>query len=489
MKTPPQPAKKSYFFGKGYQDLGHTIRDAWIWNMDSVRKYASNISAVLGSMKETWQKIALVVINAFALLAVLVCGSALTAILSAVNVVILVAFMVLIYVGFSVAWLIDRTYLVSRKIFTACDFCKAKSLIPTYICPNCGAKHTRLTPGVYGILHRKCICGEKLPTTFFTGRGRLAGECPNCGHAVNSGESRPLCIPVVGGRSVGKTAFITAFSHEFIENVAPANRLETEMYNADKSGIYREIVSDYASGSTRITERSHDVNMASSISFSFFVKNPELKPNRLIHIYDVAGEVFTDNSENEVQLQYGYCHGIVMIVDPFSIPSVSARFEGRLSPEDVAGIGRADINAITDSFLTKLHDVTGMTDKEVSSVPLAVVISKIDSAALEQFVGETAVNQLMRSNPLRFSDFYDTEDYLCRKFLKENDMANFVSIIDLQFKTNRFFSCSAIGHTRDKGKYEPVGVMAPMEWIFRNADDKLGELWHDTKFNKSPLKL
>ena len=33
-----QPAKKSYFFGKGYRDVGNTIKGAWRRNFVSLRK-------------------------------------------------------------------------------------------------------------------------------------------------------------------------------------------------------------------------------------------------------------------------------------------------------------------------------------------------------------------------------------------------------------------------------------------------------------------
>src|SRR5699024_11808434 len=141
------------------------------------------------------------------------------------------------------------------------------------LCPDCGAQHTNLPPGMYGILRRTCSCGRKLPTAFFNGRKKLQAICPNClqrGRTtyLNDRESRPLCIPVVGGRSVGKTAYITAFSKEFIENVAPAKGIEIEFYNSKKEDIYKEITQDYISGSTRMTDRPQDVNKASSISFS-----------------------------------------------------------------------------------------------------------------------------------------------------------------------------------------------------------------------------
>lgn len=238
-----------------------------------------------------------------------------------------------------------------------------------------------------------------------------------------------------------------------------------------------------------MTDRPQDVNAASSVSFSFFVKHPEFSPERLVHVYDIAGEVFTDNNENEVQKQYEYCQGIVLIIDPFAIPSIRYKYEELLAPEDVAGIGKADINEIINSFLNKLREVTGLSDNKMATVPLAVVISKIDSAGLEQDVGTMAVNKLMKTDPEKFADFFDTQDYLCRKFLKENNMESFLNNIAIQFKNNRFFACSAIGHTRDKGQYKPEGVLPPMEWLFRNADPKMGQLWHDNTFSKKTINV
>lgn len=487
MAVIPQPAKKSYFFDKGYKDLGNTIKGAWARNFDSIRIYRNNLSD-LGD-KTFAVKCLLGLANILAMIAVLVCGSVITAIITCINVIILLVFMAVVYLGFTIIWIVDRLYLIRKKIFTACHECKEKSLIPTYICPECSAKHTNLTPGVYGILKRTCNCGTKIPTTFFNGRKELDAECPNCGHKLTDRESRPICIPVVGGRSVGKTAFITAFSREFIENVAPSKGFEIEFYNDKKEDIYREITQDYVTGSTRMTDRPQDVNVASSVSFSFFVKHSEFSPERLVHVYDIAGEVFTDNNENEVQKQYEYCQGIVLMIDPFAIPSIRFKYEELLEAEDIAGIGKADINEIINSFLNKLREVTGLSDNKMSTVPLAVVINKIDSAGLEQDIGTKAVNKLMAAEPDKFTDFFDTQDYLCRGFLKENEMESFLNSISIQFKNNRFFACSAIGHTRDKGQYKPEGVLPPMEWLFRNADSKMGQLWHDNNFSKRTINL
>lgn len=484
-KKNAQPAKKSYFFGQGYKDIGDAIRLSWRKNASTAKKYYDSFTEKgLMSFKG--------IFKLFCALSVVSFGTVFFALISLVMVAVVSLFFVLVYIGFSAVWLFDRLYLMRKKIFTACNECKSKFLIPTYLCPDCGAQHTNLTPGMYGILRRTCSCGRKLPTAFFNGRKKLQAICPNClqrGRTtyLNDRESRPLCIPVVGGRSVGKTAYITAFAKRFIEFVAPQKGLEIEFYNQAKEDIYGEIKADFAHGSTRMTARPQDLSQTSSVSLSFFIKHKSLQPERLVHIYDIAGEVFTNNDENEVQQQYEYCQGIVFILDPFAIPEVRFQYEELLSPEDLAGIGRADLNDVIDSFLNKLREVTGLSDSSMSTVPLAVVISKIDSAGLDQDVGRRAVEKLMKAQPQVFTDFFNTQDYLCRKFLRENGMESFLNNISLQFKNNRFFACSAIGHSRGKGPYRPEGVLPPMEWLIQNADPKLGQLWGEHVFPKKPI--
>ncbi|MFR5135412.1 MAG: hypothetical protein ACLTEG_10060, partial [Acutalibacter sp.] len=298
-KKNAQPAKKSYFFGQGYKDIGDAIRLSWRKNASTAKKYYDSFTEKgLMSFKG--------IFKLFCALSVVSFGTVFFALISLVMVAVVSLFFVLVYIGFSAVWLFDRLYLMRKKIFTACNECKSKFLIPTYLCPDCGAQHTNLTPGMYGILRRTCSCGRKLPTAFFNGRKKLQAICPNClqrGRTtyLNDRESRPLCIPVVGGRSVGKTAYITAFAKRFIEFVAPQKGLEIEFYNQAKEDIYGEIKADFAHGSTRMTARPQDLSQTSSVSLSFFIKHKSLQPERLVHIYDIAGEVFTNNDENEVQ--------------------------------------------------------------------------------------------------------------------------------------------------------------------------------------------
>lgn len=133
MASTPQPAKKSYFFGKGYRDVGNTIKGAWKRNFDSISGFKEKIedAKLIGGKKAVF----LIILNVLAMLSVLVFGSIITAVVSLLNIAILLLVMIFIYICFSIIWLADRIYLMRKKIFTACHECKEKSLIPTYICP------------------------------------------------------------------------------------------------------------------------------------------------------------------------------------------------------------------------------------------------------------------------------------------------------------------------------------------------------------------
>jgi hypothetical protein len=131
--------------------------------------------------------------------------------------------------------------------------------------------------------------------------------------------------------------------------------------------------------------------------------------------------------------------------------------------------------------------VTGLADNKMSTIPLAVVINKIDSGGLYAELGHGAVNKLKASDPVKFGNEQDAQDYLCRRFLKDNGMESFLNNVSLKFKNNRFFACTAIGHARDKGQYRPKGIMKPMEWLFRNADTAMAKAWTDTVFTNRPI--
>ncbi len=477
MKKDVQPAKMSYFFGPGWRDLWLFIKKFWGYNQEDIKRRAEKVETGKGIMSLSG---ASRLLSCFALI---LFGTFFFVLIAAtVSALLGVAFLV-VYVLIFLVWGIDRLLLISKGIFVACPDCKSKYLIPVYLCPGCGARHTVLTPGKYGVFKRTCNCGHKIPSHFVTNRGKLAAECPKCSFALSGTGNKPLCIPVIGGRSSGKTAYITAFSYDFIEKAAPRNGIMIEHYSEGTKQFYEtDITNDYMGGTTRMTKTETDVRQASSRAFSFEMHSKKLSPARLVQIYDVAGESFIENTENEAQLQYTYCHGIVFMLDPLSIPTVRNYMDDSISEVDKASVGTLDVDLVLDAFMNKLREITGQSSKAVFNVPIAVVISKSDIRTLDRFIGDEMISEYMTGQGWGMEAFAVAEDRLCRQFLIDNGLASLVSNIDMKFKYNRYFKCSAIGHTREAGRYNPRGVLEPMEWLFQTADSGMKSVWHEHQF-------
>ena len=183
------------------------------------------------------------------------------------------------------------------------------------------------------------------------------------------------------------------------------------------------------------------------------------------------------DKENELQMQYGYSHGIVLVIDPFSIKCVFDEYEDQLSDVDKANISAADTTDLLLGFITKLKAVAQINPAERANVPLAIVINKIDSADLGLRLGARGVLRYKELNPDSTINDLEITNMLCRKFFEDYKLNNFLNNIELNFSNYRFFSCSAMGHEKDAGKYRPSGVMDSIYWIIKQADRKLGSTW------------
>ena len=105
----PQPAKVSYFFGKGYTDLWNTIKESWSRNIHSAGDQFSlacekGCFTMGGGM------------NLIAAISIFTFGSAITAFTTFAHIAVLFAFFAFIYIGFGLLWLIDRIYIMINKI-------------------------------------------------------------------------------------------------------------------------------------------------------------------------------------------------------------------------------------------------------------------------------------------------------------------------------------------------------------------------------------
>jgi hypothetical protein len=469
-----QPAIKSYFFGKGYGDLGRTIASSWNLNFESAKKFGEKALEYFRQGRSSRWYYFVAAGAGLAALSVVLFGSLFFMAISALHIAVLGLFFLLIYLSFTMLWGTDKLYRVKNKIFTACPVCHEKSELPVYFCPKCRAAHTNLIPNQYGIFKRTCKCGEKLPTTFLNGRSKLEAQCPNpdCTQAIDTHEATPVCIPIIGGPSVGKTCYMFSSVMELIEKIAPAKGWETPFLDGKNKAIYDQAVTNFENGIAPLK-----TSETTPTAFNFFIKSKKWSPDKILYFYDSAGEAFHDSRELLNHQFYEYLHGFLIVIDPFSIPELLNEYDQLMKTND--GEIRPSQTPLEDAFdrmLVHLEKNHNIKREQQVTLPCAIVINKIDAFNLEERIGHIAVKRYMARYP-EVKNFKEAEDSVCKQQFKSWGLGNFLRNLDQKFKKYRFYTCSALGRTinteNQHDKFQPYRVVEPLLWLLEEANKDL----------------
>lgn len=440
--------RRNYFFGPGYHQIAITIHDAF-------EDQGSHIAAVGGwwtafREKHTGQWYIKIWADIF-YFAVCVCtyifSSICTSIFSVILFSVIAVGMAGFYVFFGILWLSDRIALMAHSIQSRCPNCKRISIVPIFCCPECGAQHVDLTPGAYGVLTIKCSCGNKLPTTIFNGRSRLEALCPYCQTPLAASDAKQFGIQLVGGASSGKTAFLTAYWHLYLEGLRGDGGLEYKCFPQESFDM---LESWFQRGTSDATSE-RNANM-----YSVIHRRPDGPPCQMT-IYDVAGEAFEDLTSDIQQQQLRYCEGMIFVVDPTAAPEANS--------VPISG------------FVSEFKKMRGVHVSRLSDVPVSVVITKADLFKRE--IGLPKIRSLYTAGMCGQEagigrSFEDVRDGICRSFLVDHGYDAVLNAIDSEFTNLRFFSASAIGHEAFEGDpYDPWGVLEPVEWIIGQSGVRL----------------
>lgn len=470
MSSTPEPAVKSYFFDKGYRDLWHTIQESWNRNLESSGDHFSRASRFgFDDMTEGAQAIFWWAAG----ISVVVFGTAVFVVTSAVHVTLLGLVFLLIYIAFSLVLLAEWCYMGFRSFFTACPACHEKSRLPEYFCPNCGAVHRRLIPSSYGIVRRTCQCGEKLPATFFLNRGELTSRCrnPDCQEILDRShtESRKAFVPIVGGPAVGKSAYLFATVRRLLEREAARRSLECSFVETTTQAQFDRIVEqmDHGSPPDKTTEKVPR-------AFNLELRNGRGNWARLLYLYDPAGEAYVDAEDLVLHKYQGHLTGLIFLIDPFSIPEVRRMYQDRLSA--VAPVLKPSTLLIEDALdriliTMESHFGVGKTDRIKS--PAAVVVTKTDAFDLEEQLGEAVVTDREgKGKGHGEADPAHAASDQVRRALLRWDQADFVHQIETRFRTVRYFACSSLGRMPDgtDRAFKAHGVLAPLLWLLDTAE-------------------
>lgn len=460
----PEPAFRQYYFRKAYHDYKYILEESWKPNQVAA-KWVIDMGTKLFKGDKVWFTWPLGLTVFLIGAAGAITGGAAYLIFGLVHLLLVLACAA---VAISLAFILKTIEYVSmlwRHIFLVCPNagCYKKIGLPIYICPNCGVQHNKLVPGTYGIFRRGCQCGAKLPTLFLFGRNNLPSLCPHDGcHrplSTSIGVARNLHVPIVGGPAAGKTSFMMASMHE-LHRRADRGELALEFPEKKHQALYEHCDRAFMSGAIlgKTAEDSPD---------AFLVKlNDGSGSEKLLYMYDAAGELYQQTDVLRRHEYYSYTHGVLFLLDPFSLPQVQVDFEQdlRTSAAQVKPCEERSQD-VYDRMIGTLRQFSKMSGS-FGSVPIAVVITKADAFGLAADINST---QNGNGSTEKHSNDDDPESRSVRQWLIGNGEGNLVRSIEHDFKKVHYFHCSSLGRLPDGGSspFVPEGVIDPLGWVLK----------------------
>jgi hypothetical protein len=322
---------------------------------------------------------------------------------------------------------VDRALLCVRRLPSGmiCPHCYERVPYPAYDCPHasCRRRHADIRPGTYGILRRRCECGQRIPTLLMlmSREARLQGYCtyPPCGEPMNAdaGHMREVVLPLFGGRAAGKTQLMAAMLlslENAADNGGPALRPADEESRADY-GVLREVLR--MGGHTRGTQK----DLPRARSFVLGAGRSE----QLVHLFDTAGERFVNREETDPLRYARAASTFIFVLDPMAVDD----FWTRLEPAPGPLVDRTLASTVhpEEIFGRSVQAVAGM-GVPVRHARLAVAISKTDLLVEHGLV----------------PDCLDDSD-TARAWLRDKlGLHSLVKVMELDFQEVRFFCTSAV---------------------------------------------
>lgn len=459
-----EPAYKQYYFRKAYPDYQLVVKESYFKNFSMVEKIFKKgvwffsdglIAFALWPIGITYYLI---------VAAAVVAGALAYFVFGLLHLTIVAACAALVYITAFAFWSFEHCQRLVLKIHPRCPHseCHKPIDLPHYDCPECGkARHKNLIPGHYGVCHRQCECGAWLPTLFLFGRNQLPSFCPHpeCGRPLNSGAqiTRNLLIPIAGAVDAGKTSYLIASMFEF-HQLAKAGRASIAFPEKKYETLYKKNERNFLSGI------SADKTVAESPD-AFLLSVNTGGSDRLLYIYDAAGELFQRADSLRRQVYYDDIDGLVFLIDPFSLSQLQNTFENELneSQSQIRPSEERPQNTY-DKLLRTLQQEKG-AGKSFSKEPLAVVVTKADALGVAAQIEKIIAAQ----PPLEKEAKQSPESYAVRTWLKKNGEGNLIRAMEKNFKDVAYFYCSPLGRLPDASgtPFTPKGVLKPLGWMLK----------------------
>jgi len=252
-------------------------------------------------------------------------------------------------------------------------------------------------------------------------------------------------VALVGGPSVGKTTFLLMSIQSLINGIQGGKLMRAEIAAPrQKADIEQELAALKIGIPPVKTDRT--------LRHAYQLRLQQHSGESLLFYYDAAGEEFSSIERYGRHENVKHLDGLILLVDPFSLDGLrheAARNDAALGASTTA---LDDVVAATIGTLHRMH----RQKNQQNPIPLAVVITKADAEPVKNVLGD--IRHRLPS------------DKRCKQALEDWGAGNSLRLLQQNFKTVRFFACSALGRVPQQGlnrPFQPYGILEPLLWVLQ----------------------
>lgn len=309
--------------------------------------------------------------------------------------------------------------------YAVCPKCKRNFYQPNIKC-KCGLILSYPVPDKHGIKYHTCNNGHKIPcTNKDDARSQLKAVCPYCNGDILTHEAKPLVISMVGSVNSGKSTMMVSA----VESIAAT---------AKEKGILCEIISeDISHDAQRSKSRIVPTQPGELDSQCFFLRSRDM-PEKEVMINDISGMEFQPDEEKIFfEEYYRYNDGMIFAVDPLEITALYHSQSPTKGSKDTPV-------AIFESFYYMYTEINGYGPAVKSTVPLAIVLTKMDDPKVKGLVNA-------EKSP--------------KDFLEKYGGKSICDIAESAFQNVRYFAVASLG--------DNINAADPFVWILSENDKDL----------------
>ena len=355
-------------------------------------------------------------------------------------------------------FILERAVMIVRQGYVKCPHagCHEPLPLPIFICPKCGARHDRLIPGRYGIFRRRCTCGNKLPTFFWFGKGRLPSLCAHCKKPIPSKLfAGSVHIPIYGGTASGKTMFMMAATYEMVEGHLD-NLKTSHIREQDRDSYNKNWKVDFENG--RVREKT-----ASTLPNAFLLSLHRTGGLPIsLYMYDPAGEAMVSTQDLQGHRFLKYYDSMALIIDPLTIKTIINKYGDKHPEYFQDGVTRHEPLEIVQHVINELEKQAKLSRVKKYKRRLAVLISKADLPFVQK---ELNVSLKEPAGKSAWNDIGPEQSQTIEKWLGKNEPA-LLQLLKTQFEDIHFFAISSLGSEPKPGvSFKPKNIKKVLHYL------------------------